>query len=131
MSKLVESEKLVAEIVARLAANGVAVDTLSASEFFETPSGDEAKLFEDAITWLSSEKVIRESEAVPDDARADIWHHSVVLTSLGYSKLATDFEVGLKLGNAIKEVSLTGKGYAVAGEFIGGILGGFTKSLSS
>ncbi|AHD10873.1 hypothetical protein PhaeoP75_03182 [Phaeobacter gallaeciensis] len=87
------------------------------------------------VDWLVSEGVIR----VQDIRRYTDSNHSgfpdrPVLTSYGFQLLEQKISVGAdaeRLANRVKEVSSNGVGYANVGDLIGGILGGFTKSIGS
>jgi hypothetical protein len=131
VSQVEDSERLVARIVEHLAGNGVYAEPIFASKFF--PEGNyyaDRVLFESTIEWLEAEGILRFDKPYMGGPLTELIRNSV-LTGKGYSLLAQDFKNGLSLAQAIRKVNESGTGYAGIGDFVGGILGGFTKSISS
>ncbi len=132
MNNTEKSELVVAKILSAVSDNGLQYfrldfDDLKLDEAFEP-------FFDTCINWLADENIIRFSELIPD-CDDDQWAVSnPVLTSYGYSLLNSPLlggKVDETMGAAIKKVSEKGTSYAGIGDFIGGILGGFTKSIGS
>ena len=102
---------------------------------FETLGlGEEYKpFFVPCVRWLEDEGIIRTSSiSAYTDGNGAIG--TPVISALGFRLLGTDFVLGdknEKLGNAVKEVSTTDRSYSQFGDFFGGLLGGFTKSMGS
>nr|MCU0905598.1 hypothetical protein [Tabrizicola sp.] len=101
-----------------------------ASKFF--PDGDyyaNRILFECAIEWLEAEGIIRFGKPYMGGRLTELIRDTV-LTGKGHALLSQQFKSGLKLREAVRQVS-SGKGYSSIGDFVGGLLGGFTKSIGS
>ncbi|MGB5835673.1 MAG: hypothetical protein WBH14_01385 [Albidovulum sp.] len=132
MSGLERSVVLLAQLMERLEANGVVVQQFSAEDFFgENPENEDAELFEHLVQWLLDEGVIRQSDEPVNNGFGYVWYHDLVLTSLGYSLLANKVLPNLTLSQAVKEVSSGSRSYSGLGDFLGGIMGGFTKSIGN
>ena len=133
-SDLSRSEEMVAKVVAFLADGGVRQRDLNVGDLGYTESQDNSRLFKDALVWLLNEGVIASGF---EDKRNQFRNSNpftarqFFLTSKGYNLLSAKFEGELTLGAAIRNAQNSGSGYANAGTFFGGILGGFTKSVSS
>lgn len=128
-STLEASELMISRIVARLAEQGVARRDLKVVELEYEPTRENALLFIDAMKWLHDEGVVRLSEghAFTQDGTAQ----RVCLTSYGYALLAQRFDGSMTLAVAIQKTNASGSGFSGLGDLVGGILGGFTKSISS
>ncbi|MEH6390722.1 MAG: hypothetical protein V7763_03605 [Sulfitobacter sp.] len=128
--KLSASEKMIVAIISTLAQRGVLRKDIIREDLNLSDEHKDADLFVDAVSWLSNEGVIHSSYEhkflLSGDAALGF-----TLTSKGYQLLESDFQGTLTLGRAIKQVNETGKSFTNAGDFVGGILGGFTKSISS
>ncbi|MFS4437152.1 hypothetical protein ACMA5I_02950 [Paracoccaceae bacterium GXU_MW_L88] len=127
MTDLEKSELLVAELLDSLSTQGTRIEVYNHAEF-PWLAGDPG-LFRNTVQWLAEEGVVRA-----------LWHESstmrdpvvgIVLTSLGFQLLSRKFKGELSLIDAAKEVRDGKASYANpdAGGFVGGILGGFTKSI--
>ncbi|MEX2517831.1 MAG: hypothetical protein WD969_00705 [Paracoccaceae bacterium] len=96
-------------------------------------SQDYREFFVPCLEWLVAEGVvragnIRKAMAVTRAAPAP------VLTSLGFTLMGRQVRLGeetMTVGQAVKQVSEERRSFSQAGDFVGGLLGGFTKSLSS
>ena len=126
---LAESKSLVARLVDTLAKRGVVPTFISAREFYAEIGDYEVEVFEGAVKWLIAEGVVREAEqAVPDDEDDRLlWHH-LVLTSFGFRAIDRRIisELSLSSGRDPDRPDRAG-----IGDLIGGVLGGFTKSITS
>ena len=130
---LPESEEMIAKVVGFLAERGVRYTDVSALAL-GYPAGNEVdQLFSDSINWLKSENIVRQKSLheVQGGSSHELVAKSCVLTSHGFALLAAPFDGELTLGAAVKQTASNGAGFANAGSFFGGILGGFTKSISS
>ncbi|WP_425100199.1 hypothetical protein [Tropicibacter sp. S64] len=133
-SILNESERMIAMIIGHLADGGVTRQTFSVRELGYEANDDSHRLFRDAVLWLGYEGIIASgyTERKNQFSQKDntIFARSFFLTSKGFKLLSEKFDGELTLGAAVKEANSNGTGYANAGTFFGGILGGFTKSIS-
>lgn len=85
------------------------------------------------IVWLGDQGLIRFDE-ISRTMGGGGWVHAPVLTSYGFSTINRQITLGgedLPMKDAISHVSKSGGNYASAGDFFGGFLGGFTKSMGS
>ena len=128
---IIESEILVAKIVKCLAQNGVRSVELQTTDFF--PTADQLSIddFMETIRWLRQEGIVR-----TDEIPRFLFNHPnmkvrCVLTAFGFALLDQKFRNADNLGQAIEKVNASGVGYSNIGDLIGGILGGFTKSIGS
>ncbi|WP_156801069.1 hypothetical protein [Oceaniovalibus guishaninsula] len=128
-SSLKISERLVAAIVNILAERGVRRSSLSYKELGLEPEEIDGPLFLDAMIWLSDEGIIRSSAKTRFDMDGNAYYFT--LTAYGYRLLGQKFQGALNLGQAVRETAETGRSFAGIGDFVGGLLGGFTKSISS
>jgi hypothetical protein len=130
MGRLEASERMVVAIVSELAVRGALDEDLVLNDLNIDGELKQPQLFINAVQWLAREGVIAsemENSFLLDGTEV----FGFILTSLGYQLLSQKFKGELTLGTAIKQVSETGKTYTSAGDFVGGLLGGFTKSISS
>jgi hypothetical protein len=123
------SERMIAAIVSCFAERGVARRDLSLDDL-DLGASDEPDLFFDALQWLEIEGIIYSTEE-HKFLLGETVAFGFALTSHGFQLLGQKLEGELTLGTAVKEVSEGRRSFAGAGDFIGGILGGFTKSISS
>ena len=131
MSKREQSVFMIARIVERLAENGVIEESLSSHDLIvDNPTNDEVQLFVDAIKWLRSEGVIRADQGYSGSRALEVVFDAS-LTSKGHWLLDQRLTNDLTLGAAIRNVNRSEPSATGIGDFIGGILGGFTKSVSS
>lgn len=125
-----KSDLMVASIASRLYQNGVSTQTISILDVGE----EDEDLFIDAICWMRDEGLIRTSGfASTNDEGITTKAHDCVLSSFGFAAFSNRMERDGKettLGTEIKRVSETKSSWGAPGEFIGGLLGGFTKSIS-
>lgn len=90
-------------------------------------------LFIPCIEWLTDEGIIRVGKIQKIMSGGGIVLNPV-LTSLGFSMLDRKILLGddeQRLGEAVKKVSSGERSYSQFGDFFGGLLGGFTKSIGS
>ncbi len=89
--------------------------------------------FATCVDWLISEGLIRVGNH-QKMAAGTSFVINISLTSYGFAVLGRKLTIGgeeMEIGQAVKKVASTGSGYSSAGDFFGGLLGGFTKSISS
>ncbi|WP_291735190.1 hypothetical protein [Leisingera sp. F5] len=133
MSDLPKSELVIAKILELLMDWGIQETQL---EFTELGlSEDYASHFFPCVEWLRDEGIIRTGKISKYlDGNAAGIVSSPVLTSYGLAALGHKVKVGEieeQLSQAVKDVSSGGKSYSQIGDLVGGILGGFTKSIGS
>ncbi|WP_090732807.1 hypothetical protein [Paracoccus homiensis] len=131
---LARSEEMVARIVAHLAPYGVQRTTFGSKELGYESGNETRLLFIDAMNWLQNEGVVFSSEKIKfmnGTSEGEVYALRFVLTSKGYKLLSSRFNGDLTLGQAITKVNASGEGYANLGDLVGGLLGGFTKSMGS
>jgi hypothetical protein len=124
-----KSERMVAAIISRLAKNGVVRVDFEIRDLDQEDLIEERELFVDAFIWLENEGVVW-SNTKHRFLLGGATAMGFTLTSYGYRLLNSRFEGDLTLNRAVERVVDTRKSYSGAGDFIGGILGGFTKSIS-
>ncbi len=126
-----QSALMIAKLVALLAGNGVQTTVLSTMEFIGAPekANDHQPLI-DTIKWLEAEGVIRKSTGYSGDVMGDTIFE-LVLTSRGFWLLDQKLTDDLTLGAAIGKVNGNRNALGGLGDLVGGVLGGFTKSMSS
>lgn len=133
MDKLRSSEEFVAKIVEFLAKRGVSKIDFSVVDLGYERSNDLDVHFVYALKWLKDEGIVRSNayhEFVGGTEHEQV-AQDFVLTSLGFALLAKPFDGDLTLGAVIKRTNEAGRSFSTTGDFFGGILGGFTKSLAS
>jgi hypothetical protein len=130
MDNLQKSEAVIARILAHLAENGLQATELNHDTL---QLGAELQpFFEICYDWLEAEGIVRSSKVVKA-AGGEIWIFNPVITANGFRLLGQGVILGgeeKSLGTAVKEVS-SGRSYSSLGDFFGGLLGGFTRSISS
>lgn len=95
---------------------------------------DSDGLFRDLMSWLEAEGVIRFGQVVDGGSGSDLFC-AVVITGLGMSLLGKKIEAfgGASAADAImeaKDKNASASQLVKFGGLIGGIIGGFTKSIS-
>ena len=94
-----------------------------------------ATFFYPALRWLEEEGLIRVGEygrTMGGLAEGSV--ANVHLTSFGMYLLGRSLDVGgrkVTLGEEVKRVSEGHRSFSSIGDFVGGVLGGFTKSMGS
>ena len=135
MDDLQKSEVVIAKILNQLAELGLQSCEL---KFDELKLDDTFKPFFFVCSeWLVDEGIIRcksITKYTGQNGGVDGFLNTPVITSYGFALLRQEFFGAKGSGNlseAIKDVADGTKGYSQIGDFVGGILGGFTKSISS
>ena len=131
MDNLQKSEKVIAVILDHLLKLGLQESDLDENTL---QLDDNLKPFlTQCLKWLISEGVVR-VENYHDAKDGVFFAYNPSITSYGCQILGTSLELNggtQKLGNALREVASTEKSYSQVGDFFGGLLGGFTKSIGS
>ncbi len=130
MNNMEKSELVVARILSILMDTGFTESDLSFDDLGLEPEYE--AFFDLSVQWLLDEGIIRAREFVKFVGMTGALN-APVLTAYGLSLLNQPSPVGNKetMGKAVKAVSKEGRSYAGIGDFIGGVLGGFTKSMGS
>ncbi|RCW80807.1 hypothetical protein [Paracoccus lutimaris] len=130
MDNLQKSEAVIARILAYLAENGLQRSQLESETL--ALEDELSPFFTTCYEWLESEGIVRSSN-ISKTLSGHIYITNPVITAKGFQLLSQGVNLGgeeKSLGTAVKEVS-SGRSYSSIGDFVGGILGGFTKSISS
>ncbi|WP_203290777.1 hypothetical protein [Maricaulis parjimensis] len=131
LDNLQKSELVISKILEALVEQGIQCRTHL--PFAELGLSDELKpFFEGCCLWLYDEGIVRCTNPHQLGTNGSMVNPSI--TAYGFQLLGQKFLAGDKeeaLGTAVKEVASGQKNYAAIGDFFGGILGGFTKSLGS
>ena len=133
MDNLQRSELVIAKILTLLLEWGI---TSCQLEFEELElDQDFCNCFYPCIEWLADEGVIRYSDIQRTlGSRCSGSVTNPVLTSFGFKVLGKDIELNgekTTIAAAVQEVKSGNRDYSVVGDLLGGILGGFTKSIGS
>ncbi len=129
MNKRDQSALMVAKLVDLLAENGLSKTEVSSSSFLPQDADQaQIQLFADIVKWLQNEGVVRDHDSYGDGHGGIVF--DLVLTSRGFWLLDQKFAGDLTLGSAISKVAKNEPMTAGIGDFVGGILGGFTKSIT-
>ncbi|MFN3170288.1 MAG: hypothetical protein ACE37E_06310 [Hyphomicrobiales bacterium] len=131
MTDLELSEKVVAEVLVRLFERGLLGLDIHAPSDVTGTQIDEAHLLS-LMLWLEREGLVAFdfADASSNDGRKARYLQTV-LTSKGFAALGYQFGEAdsLTLGQAAKQVAAGEGSFIRAGSFVGGLLGGFTKSI--
>lgn len=132
MTDLEISEKVVADVLVKLFDLGLRGLDIKQPSDVNDADIDEAYLM-NIMLWLQREGVLTFNfiDASHLQGRAGLFLQTV-LTSEGFAALGHQFgeKGGETIGQAAKSVSAGEGSFVRAGSFVGGILGGFTKSIS-
>ena len=131
MENIEKSEVVVASILAKVLQYGLQNANL---EFDDLNLENEyASFFPTSIDWLVSEGLIR-VESHQTMLNGSSTALGITLTSRGFAAMGQKINgtAGeIVVSDVVKQVAESTAGYTGLGDFIGGILGGFTKSMSS
>lgn len=132
MSKREKTEIIVAKILSRLAENGTSKCTVDVPYIDpENTLEIDKKAFLDALDWLESEGLIRCGRGWLGLVGRD----DCVLTSYGFAVLGQPFGKGKEPATVEEEAARIDRSNGLdggkVGDFLGGLIGGFTKSISS
>ena len=131
LSNLEKSEIVISKILQDLVETGLQYGT--ALEFDELNLSDDYEpFFVGCCLWLLNEGIVRCTNEHQVISGAPMVNP--VITAKGFTLLGQPFakgEDGNRVGDAVKEVASGNRNYAGIGDFFGGLLGGFTKSIGS
>ena len=121
---------VIGQVMARFVSQGLLgqpIDTFAPEAFLGTPV--DPKTFEAVITWMLDEGIIRGKERIQTiDGRLRII--AVQLTAKGLAIVKQPLPEGDTIEKRIQS-DAGGRSWSSIGELIGGIAGGFTKSMGS
>ena len=131
LDNLQKSEVVISKILEDLLQTGLQDGV--ALQFQELGLADEFEpFFIGCCRWLLDEEIIRctnEHQVIKGAPMVN-----PVITAKGFALLGQPFaqgDDGSRVGDAVKEVASGNRNYAGIGDFFGGLLGGFTKSMGS
>ena len=125
-----KSEVVVAKVLSLLLEAGLKRTTVNFQSLNLDPSFEE--FFDTSVNWLINEGIIRAN--FPPVLAGTGTLMSPVISAYGFSLLGQNiFGSGEKKSNreVISQIASAPTSYAGIGDFIGGLLGGFTKSVNS
>ena len=131
-TNLQKSETVISKILEFLLEQGLQAGSRLAFEDLDLPD-DYGPTFNGCCVWLLEEGIIRCSNS-SQAIGSDVTMFSPMITSRGFALLDQPFVIEgekMRVGQAVKEVADGQKNYAGIGDFVGGLLGGFTKSMGS
>lgn len=136
VNNLEKSEVVIARILALLMESGIQECTLKFEELDLDPD-EFGSFFFPCVQWLVDEGVIRVRSS--QRYQSPIYGGTITaptLTSRGLNLLGQKLNLGEEhnietLSDRVQTVSNQGADYSGIGDFFGGILGGFTKSMGS
>lgn len=132
LENLKKSERIIALILQDLLETGLCYGTeLSIEELDIEATEENEDFFQGCCLWLLDEGIVRCTNY--DQVRKGAPMVNPVISAHGFALLGQTFlsETNEKLGDAVKKVAEGSTSYSGWGDFVGGILGGFTKSISS
>ena len=131
MNNLEKSAVVITKILARLAETGLQGSTLQQTSL---DLDDELRVFFPVcFKWLQSEGLVRAAN-VKEFFNNDLAAVNPVLTARGFQMLGQELEFRGKTTNlemALKDAARDSISVSSVGDFLGGLWGGFTKSLGS
>ncbi|WP_156362966.1 hypothetical protein [Rubellimicrobium mesophilum] len=132
LTNLQKSEIVIASILQVLIETGI---QWSGLKFDDLALDEEFRpFFDDCGQWLIDEGVIRCAEYVKPLDRGHSLLIRPVITSKGFALLGQSFtgtDGNMKLSAAVTQVAKDQRNLSQIGDFFGGLLGGFTKSIGS
>ena len=132
-TNLVKSETLIAKVLQPAIENGLSHWTLEFADLGLDASY--ATFFFPALEWLEAEGLIRVGEyARTMGGLANGAAINVHLTSYGMHLLGKTITVGdrkVTLQEEVRRMSAGERSFSSLGDFVGGLLGGFTKSMGA
>lgn len=131
-TNLQKSELVVSRVLEHLLNQGLQQGTRISFTDLNLPENYEA-IFNGCCLWLIDEGIIRCSNK-SQSMGGNLTLFSPMITAKGFAFLDQSFWVSgnkMLVGQAVKEVASGQVSYSGIGDFLGGILGGFTKSMGS
>lgn len=130
MSRLETSTRIISIILAHLLETGISENWLNDTDL--DVSSEDRKHVRACMDWLVSEGLVRYASDAHTDNEAT-WINPT-LTSRGFACLGTRIEFEgdqLTVAEIVERKGEISGGYSSIGDFLGGALGGFIKSLGS
>ncbi|WP_375573434.1 hypothetical protein ABWH93_09165 [Seohaeicola saemankumensis] len=133
MDNLQKSQLIMAKILEKSMEAGVQEWTLKFDDL--DLEVDFASFFYPCLEWLESEGLIRVGaywRTLDGPASGDV--QNVHLTSFGQAALRREVQINgnvEKVSETVRKISKEPASYSRFGDFLGSVLGGFTKSISS
>jgi len=134
-NNLQKSELVISKILDRVIDFGLQEGTELSFQDFHLQE-DYKHIYNGCCDWLIAEGIVR----CADGSRPFVGNmcmFSPTITSRGFERLNQPFTLGeevvqdkMSVGQAVREVAQGQKSYAGFGDFVGGVLGGFTKSMA-
>ena len=131
-SNLEKSELTISKILERLLDFGLTQGMQLSFSDLDLPEGY-VPIYNGSCAWLLDEGIIRCAN-MSKPMSGTIVLISPMITSKGFALLDQPFQIGgksVRVGEAVKEVAAGRRNYASFGDFIGGVLGGLTKSMGT
>lgn len=131
-TNLQKSELVISKILETLLTRGLRDGSELQFGDLDLPAEDEP-FFNGCCYWLLEEGIIRCSN-FEQLLSGSVFLVSPMITSRGFALLDQPFagtEGATRVGQAVKEVADGRRNYAGIGDLVGGILGGFTKSMGN
>ncbi|MBD0866210.1 MAG: hypothetical protein GDA36_11780 [Rhodobacteraceae bacterium] len=129
-TNLQKSERVISKILDHLMSLGLQQGTQLKFKDLDLPN-DYKPIYNGCCLWLIEEGIVRSSKSQP--LGGNLRMLSPMITSRGFALLDQSFTVGkdkMRVGQAVKEVADGQRNYAGIGDFVGGLLGSFTKSMA-
>jgi len=131
-TSLQKSELVISKILEALLETGLQHGTWLKFEKLDL-SEEYEPFFDGCCVWLLEEGIVRCSNT-QQALGGGVGMINPMITSYGFAILDQKLTIAqsdVRVGQAVREVARGSRNYAGVGDFIGGILGGFTKSISS
>lgn len=131
-TNLQKSELVISKVLELLFDFGLQQGTRLSFEDLDLPK-EYGPIYNGCCTWLIEEGIIRCANT-SQSMGGNLSMISPMITSNGFALLDQPFVIGdeqMRVSQAVKEVSGGQKNYAGIGDLVGGLLGGFTKSMGS
>lgn len=132
LNNLEKSEVVIARILEKLLEQGIRDVGLFGFTDLDMDQTNEP-FFGGCIKWLIGEGIIK-VEDVSELINGDIHVVNPVLTSNGFALLGRTVSIGRQIvavADVVRAKSQGSTSYSGLGDFLGGLLGGFTKSIGS
>ena len=132
-TNLQKSELVISRILKHLLDHGLQQGTQLIFDDLDLPQ-DYGSIYNGCCVWLIEEGIIRCTNTSQAIGGGNLGMISPMITAKGFALLDQPLVVGddeIRVGQAVKEVAGGQINYAGIGDFIGGVLGGFTKSMGS
>jgi len=130
-SNLAKSELVLAKILTLLMEQGLKGSMLTFRSLNLEP--DYEPFFKICFLWLVDEGLVRAKDN--QESITSVFHvYDPVLTGKGFSVMGSRLQVDgetVRIAKVVEDRAANATGYTGLGDFLGGVLGGFTKSIGS